>query len=316
MTRLKEIAATACVIVGLVAVPVGIKQYHTDRIIGQYPAGSKVITLSGVAEDGSWTLGNVDGTNYWRREFAPSVIFLEEGDDVVIRLQSTDVHHRFYVPELGLGPVEVEPGHLTEVSFKAKDTGSYQYYCTAVCGECHFYMQGWIVITAKGELPEEPEQFASCLHEFEEPQKEDMVAWGRYLYRKNSCIACHGEDGEGGVDNINYVRKEIPAHDILAENLWLREKEHADVFIGLLSSRVDVDELEEDPGIPLLNLVLTQYSAAKDLIRDGKLCAKADSVGPEPPLQMLSWEARLSDYDIDAIIAYLITLYEWEEEEE
>jgi hypothetical protein len=31
---------------------------------------------------------------------------------------------------------------------------------------------------------------------------------------------------------------------------------------------------------------------------------------------MPSWEVRLTDYDIDAIIAYIITLYEWEEEEE
>jgi hypothetical protein len=31
---------------------------------------------------------------------------------------------------------------------------------------------------------------------------------------------------------------------------------------------------------------------------------------------MPSWEVRLTDYDTDAIIAYLITLYEWEEDEE
>jgi mono/diheme cytochrome c family protein len=143
-----------------------------------------------------------------------------------------------------------------------------------------------------------------------------MIAWGRYLYYKNACITCHGNEGEGGIENINYVKGEVPAHDILANKLWLKEKEHADIFVEMLKNHIDFEDLEEEPDIPLFNLVLTQYYAAKDLIKNGKHCAKADAEGPEPPLQMLSWQALLTDRDIDSIIAYLITLYEWEEEEE
>ncbi|MHC4585387.1 MAG: c-type cytochrome [Planctomycetota bacterium] len=315
--RLKEILAALSVLVSLAIIPVAVGWYHKGYVLGRYPTGTKVITLSGVAESGAWTMDKVDGTNYWWKNFKPATIYLEEGDNVVLRLESTDVHHRFYCPELNIGPVEVEPGHLEIVEFDATKSGIFSYYCTSMCGECHFYMKGWIIVTAKGQTPQKPEEEGIiCKHDYDKPPESNMIAWGRYLYYKNACITCHGNEGEGGVGNVNYVKGEVPAHDTLADKLWLKEKEHADIFVEMLKNRVDFEDLEEEPDIPLFNLVLTQYYAAKDLIKNGKHCAKEDAEGPEPPLQMLSWQALLSDYDIEAIIAYLVTLYEWEDEEE
>ncbi len=313
--KFKEILATLSVLVSVIALPFVIGWYHNGYVLGRYSEGTKVVTLSGVAEGGAWTLDKVDGTNYWWKDFKPATIYLEEGDKVVLRLQSTDVHHRFYAPQLDIGPIEVEPGHTEEAQFEAETPGTYRYYCTSICGDCHFYMQGWIVITAKGQSPKVPEPL-KCAHEFELPPKEDMIAWGRYLYQKNGCITCHGDDGKGGIENVNYTKETVPAHNTMADTLFLREKEDAETFVQMLLARVNLDELEEEPDIPLFNLVLKKYSDAKELFNAGKNCAKADPNGPEPPLQMPSWEAQLTNRDFDAIMAYLITLYEWDEDEE
>ena len=314
--KFKETFATLSVVISIVALPLVISWYHNSCVLGAYPEGVKVITLSGMSEGGVWTLDRVNGTNYWWKKFEPGTIFLDEGDKVVLRLESTDVHHRFYCPELNIEPIEVEPGHVVTTEFAAEKAGVYRYYCTSMCGECHFYMQGWIVVTAEGQPPVEPEDVTVCKHEYEKPSEDDMVAWGRYLYYSNGCITCHGDQGIGGVENTNYVKEEIPAHNTLADKLWLKEKEHADIFVEMLKARVNFEDLEEQPDIRLFNLVLQQYYAARDLIKNGKHCAKADIDGPEPPRQMVSWGAILTDRDIDSIIAYLITLYEWDEEEE
>lgn len=323
--RLKEMLATLSVLVSLIAIPVLVGWYHNGYVLGRHPAGTKVITLYAVAESGAWTLDKVDGTNYWWKDFKPATIYLQEGDKVVLRLQSTDVHHRFYAPQLNIGPIEVEPGLVEEAQFEAETPGTYRYYCTSICGDCHFYMQGWIVITAKGQSPQEPPPLG-CVHEFEPPPENDMVAWGRYLYQKNGCITCHGEDGKGGIENPNYakegdiedpsyVKGSVPAHNTIAESFFLEEKEDAETFVEWL-----IDKQEEPnippPDIPRFFIVLRKCEDAIAIIHEGKNCAKADPNGPEPPLQMPSWEVRLTDYDIDAIIAYIITLYEWEEEEE
>ncbi|MHC4143846.1 MAG: c-type cytochrome [Planctomycetota bacterium] len=314
--KLKEILATLSVVISILAMPLVINWYHTSCVLGAHPEGTRVITLSGMAEGGIWTLERVNGANYWWKKFEPGTIYLDEGDSVVLRLESTDVHHRFYCPELDIEPIEVEPGHVATTKFAAEEAGVYRYYCTSMCGECHFYMQGWIVVTAEGQTPLKPGEVMVCKHEYKKPPEEDMIAWGQYLYYSNGCITCHGDKGKGGVANPNYVKDEIPAHNTLADKLWLREKEHAETFVEMLKARVNFEELDEQPDIPLFNLVLTQYHAAKDLIKNGKHCAKADADGPEPPRQMVSWEALLTDRDIDSIIAYLITLYQWDEDEE
>ncbi len=325
--RFKEILATLSVVVSLVAIPVSIGWYHNNYVLGAYPETDKVITLWAVAKDGAWTLDKVDGTNYWWKDFKPATIYLEEGDKVVLRFESTDVHHRFYCPELNIGPMEVEPGHVMTTEFKAKKAGTYRYYCTSMCGELHFYMQGLIVVTSKGQSPQQPEQDVTVRQpHYDKPSEDDMVAWGRYLYQKNGCITCHGDEGEGGIENPNYakegdiddpsyVKGSVPAHNTIAESFFLEEKEDAETFVEWLIDKQKEPNIPP-PDIPRSYIVLKKYEDAIALIHEGKNCAKADPNGPEPPLQMPSWEALLTDRDIDAIIAYIITLYEWEEEEE
>ena len=46
----------------------------------------------------------------------------------------------------------------------------------------------------------------------------------------------------------------------------------------------------------------------------GAVAARADPEGPEPPRQMPAWGEILSDEEENAILAYLIGLYDWEDE--
>ncbi len=321
MMKLKETMAALSVVLSLIGVPVLVGCYHQHHIRAGYSPETKIINVTGVGDAGVFTLASVNAANYWWKDFTAATINLDVGDEVVLRLHSADVTHRFYVPELGVGPVDIEPGHTEIVQFTVATPGRYRYYCTSICGDCHFYMQGWIVVARKGETPE-PHDASTCEHtieehfEFGEPSKEYTVAWGRYLHRKMGCVTCHGIDGVGGIVNPNYIKGTIPAHNTLAEKFFLREEVDADTFAGLLLEDADFDQLKEDLDIPLLGVVMGQHMAARQLILEGKEAAKLDAGGPEPPLHMPSWRAKLTERDIDAIIAYLLSLYEWEDDEE
>jgi hypothetical protein len=54
---------------------------------------------------------------------------------------------------------------------------------------------------------------------------------------------------------------------------------------------------------------------AKEIVRNGRYTAGADPHGPEPPLQMPAWEYLLEEREIDALLAYFVSLNEWNEEE-
>ncbi|MBI2438638.1 MAG: cytochrome c [Lentisphaerae bacterium] len=137
-------------------------------------------------------------------------------------------------------------------------------------------------------------------------------AKGRALYAKY-CIACHGADGKGGVKNINYAKKTVPALNTMAEKMFIEDATDAKYVADLLKSGVAIENMAPPLDIENRARVLAQYRAVKDVIKKGNPAAKADPKGPAPLIHMPQWFGQLGDNDIDGIIAYLLGLQPWED---
>jgi len=311
---MREKLAIVCVLTVLVAVPFLIFFYQD--ICWPDRRTEKVFTITGVGNRGVWTLETVNGMNYWWKSFEPATIQLRLNELVVFRFLSADVFHQFYVPELGIGPVNVDPGYATEIRFKAEKEGVFRYYCTSQCGGCHFYMQGWIVITRPGEKPVNPRPVGCrlCLPAFKSPSEADAVALGEYLYQSMGCVTCHGLQGRGGVPNYNYIKKTVPAHNRTAEKIFLTGEDDRRGFLNLIRTNSDLDSFVKPPDILRYRLVMSRFNAAVELIQNGKYAARLDLKGPDPPLQMPAWKEKLSRRQIIAIIGYFISLLPEDEE--
>jgi len=309
---------TLAVLASVAAVPVLLAWYGLVHRPSTYPANARVVDLTGIAGRGVWTLDKVHNLNYWWKSFEPATMHFPLDARVVLRLHSADVVHQFYVPELRIGPVDVEPGHVTEVDFRANREGVFQYFCTSLCGECHFYMTGWIVVTAPGKVPPRPKPIVCplCIPEAPPPVEQGIVAQGEYLYRRKACGACHGLEGRGGVANYNYLNGEIISHVRMATRLFLRDEASANTLVDWISRHGELQAAGDEPEITGFGIVKARLEAAMTLIRDGKNAAKADMDGPEPPLQMPAWKNKLSESEILSIMAYLVTLDPWDEDEE
>ena len=306
---MKEKLAVISVLLVLAAVPLMVFYYQEVYRPSRYT--EKVITITGVGNRGAWTLKAVNGLNYWWKSFEPATIHLGLDESVVLRFLSADVFHQFYVPELGIGPVNVDPDYVKEIRFRGSKAGVYRYYCTSMCGGCHFYMQGWIVITPPGEKPAEPRPIACslCLPAFQSPSEADAVALGEYLYQSMGCITCHGPEGRGGVANYNYIKKTVPNHNRTAAKIFLTDGDDRQTFLTLIGTRADLSNPEEPPDISRYRLVMSRFNAAVELIENGKNAARLDLDGPEPPLQMPAWKHQLDRGQIHAIMGYFISLF-------
>jgi plastocyanin len=316
---MKEKVASIIVIATLILVPSFIIWYQFFHIPARDYQDAKVVSLTAVGEgSGAYTTEQVYGLNYWWKRFDPATIFLEVGDRVLLRLQSADVTHRFYIPALNIGPVDVKPGHTEKVNFIATNSGSFQYFCTSICGPCHFYMTGWVVVSTPGKpVPApEPVNCPMCLSDTGTPLPGNLSEPGEILFFTLGCITCHGVEGKGGVKNYNYATKTIPAHNLTAEKLFLRTQEAAENFAEALSTHNDLTDPDDFPGIPMIRVVVDRCQALKNIIRKGSIPQKLDPSGPEPPHRMPAWKYQLTDRDIDELIIYFINLYPWEETEE
>lgn len=305
---MKEKYAAIVVFVVLATVPALVFFYQ--YIYRPSLCTATVIPITGVGARGVWTLEAVNGLNYWWKAFEPATIHVRLNDSVVFRFHSADVFHQFYVPELGIGPVDVEPGYVKDVPFTADKAGVFHYYCTSMCGGCHFFMQGWIVVTRPGDKPATPRPISCslCLPVFQRPAATEVVALGEYLYMYMGCVTCHGIDGRGGVENYNYINRTVPAHHRTAEKIFLTDEDDRDAFLALIKQGRDPNRPGDPPDISRYRIVLSRFNAAVELIEKGKNAARLDMAGPEPPLQMPTWKDKLERKQIFAIIGYFLSL--------
>lgn len=143
----KEATGVLAILLVLVGLPLLLWYWREIALMHRYPAGTKVITLTAVANGGIWTQEEVVGLNYWRKK--PTRVHeipLNQGEHVVLRLRSADVLHSFAIPLLRLGPVDVPAGHTVELEFDAQRTGVLTFLCWQVCSPEHSNLRGRFIV--------------------------------------------------------------------------------------------------------------------------------------------------------------------------
>jgi len=314
--KIQEIIALLLTVSSLVALPIVV--FNNAPWVEK--EGTRIIHLTALQKGGVWTDQKVNGLNYWWKDYKPATLRLVKGEKVILRLTSADVTHTFYVPDLYPEPVIVKGGYTEDLVLIPEKTGEFTYYCTTVCGECHYFMQGKIVVELKSDpqlLTEVPDSSdLNCeIHIMDAFSSEysTILEEGKYLYEKFSCYSCHGKNGAGEIHNPNYVNGSVPQLNTIAERMKIYYKEDVDILLDLLNQKVDLFSLEDEPPVENFSRFLAQYSSIRDKINHGSPdVQKRDISGPVPPLNMPSWKNELSDHDISAIIAYMLSEYPWE----
>lgn len=80
-----------------------------------------------------------------RYAYTPSVIEVNKGDRIILKLISEDVTHGFYLDGYDVN-FYVHPGETREVAFRADKAGKFTFRCSKTCGEFHPYMVGYFKV--------------------------------------------------------------------------------------------------------------------------------------------------------------------------
>lgn len=170
-------------------------------------------------------------------------------------------------------------------------------------------MRGKLAVQPGGAqaLPVPPQSVVKYWLEPPPDAQAGVVERGKWLFRQQGCFLCHGPEAQGGVPNRNYLKDTIPRLT-LAEWMKLFDPEDVNAVLEQLKHGVRLDTLVDSPPVPQFAVVLAQYQSVQELIRNGSVVGKKDPKGPKPPLNMPRWGRQLTDADIDALIAYLLSL--------
>ena len=72
-------------------------------------------------------------------------------EEVVIRIQTSDVLHSFFLPNMRIKQ-DVVPGMQQHVWFEAKKTGTFDIVCAELCGWGHYKMRGRMIVESKKDF--------------------------------------------------------------------------------------------------------------------------------------------------------------------
>lgn len=139
----------------------------------------------------------------WRFEypdgFVSNELYLPANQQVLLKMESQDVLHSFWVPEFRVKQ-DLVPGLVTEYRITPIKEGAYKVRCAELCGTSHAYMESPVIVVGQ-------EKYAAWVSEKAAAAKAEALASagkpdakrGEKLYLESGCKACHSLDGAKGV---------------------------------------------------------------------------------------------------------------------
>lgn len=120
-------------------------------------------------------------------------IRIPAGRPVYLALDSADVIHSFWVPQLA-GKIDMLPGRIQHLLLSADRPGTFRGQCAEFCGAQHALMAMHVVAM-------EPAAFDAWLAAQAQPavpSQDARLEAGRQAFLANRCDACHAVRGVGG----------------------------------------------------------------------------------------------------------------------
>lgn len=212
---------------------------------------------------------------WWEYEYPNGVVTANElhiptDRDIVLTMTSRDVIHSYWIPKL-VGKKDVVPGRTTTLSFSATEPGEYFGQCVEFCGASHANMR----LRVFAQEPAEYEAWlANQATDADVPAEGTLAAQGAELFTSRGCNTCHVIRG------VNDIPRDVDRLNELGVP-WAPDLTHLASRTTFAGSLFELEPAE-----------LSQWLRNPPARKDGALMP----------------DLNLSEEDIDALVAYLLSL--------
>jgi cytochrome c oxidase subunit 2 len=234
-------AGVFLVIVGMLGWGIVHSSHHTDEEARRpAPWGEPLVVIGGVGVTGLILIGlflfslhemqalasegsstaltvHVVGHDWWWEAQYPggavtaNEIHVPAGQRVTLVLDSVDVIHSFWVPQLA-PKRDLIPGRTNDLWIEATAPGRYRGQCAEYCGLQHAHMAFWV-------YADRPADFASWLADQPRPlarAADPVAARGERVFMTSTCVGCHTIRGTPAVGKLGPDLTHLASRDTIA----------------------------------------------------------------------------------------------------
>lgn len=158
--------------------------------LGAYSLGEvrridpNALVINVTAQQFTWTF------EYPDTGIVSSELHLPVNKQVVLKMDSRDVIHSFWVPEFRLKQ-DVVPGRTNEYRITPILIGSYKVRCAELCGTSHSYMENPLIVSSQADY----DAWIAQQTEIAKAAAQTPEGQGKLLATANGCSGCHSVDG-------------------------------------------------------------------------------------------------------------------------
>lgn len=142
---------------------------------------------------------------------AANEIHIPVGKPILIELQSADVIHDFWAPQLGR-KIDAVPGHPNTLWIEADEPGTYMGECAEFCGVEHAWMRFRVIAQSEPEF--DAWQRAQLVVP-SMPSAPQAVA-GAHLFADKTCVNCHAVAGTAANQSVGPDLTHLASREMLA----------------------------------------------------------------------------------------------------
>ncbi|MDP2316009.1 MAG: cytochrome c oxidase subunit II [Pseudomonadota bacterium] len=170
------------------------------------------------------------------------------GTEIEVRLQSDNVIHSFWVPQL-MAKRDMVPGRVNHIKFKAEKLGEFYGQCAEYCGDSHALMKFRVVVDT-------PEDFAKWIASQKAPAETEAATAqaGFQAFQGAGCVACHAINGTTAAAVIGPDLTHVGSRTMIASGILENNEENLKKWIK--------DPPGVKPGSKMPNLNLSDEQVA------------------------------------------------------
>ena len=158
---------------------------------------------------------------------SPNELHIPVGVPVILKVQSRDVIHSFWVPNLH-GKRDLIPGETTHTWIQADEPGVYRGQCAEFCGHQHAKM-------AFNVVAEPMDKFQAWLQQQRKPAVEpetDATRQGRELFLRSTCVTCHAIAGTEAGSRVGPDLTHVGSRLTIAAGTLPNTREHLAAWVA------------------------------------------------------------------------------------